>query len=264
MIRPSKFPRRCARLAVASVVGALLVGSLVGPQDDAQAAVPVGSPTFSDPTTIDNAFFPFQSGAVSVYAGRSRGDAVTIVVRHTAETRAFDWNATTVECRVLEELVFEGGVVTGTEQLFVAQADDGSVWTFGEVEDDDPTDDGGNDAEESGGWIVGSLASGDPEGVTVTNAPALLMPATPERGDRWMVSDAPPHHLVELRIRSDDARARTRAGRFRDCLRVVEADLPDDTREQLWFAPGVGLVRSKGRRERVSLRASSLVPRSRR
>ncbi len=247
--------RRRHGLAVITVlalaIGAGSAASLADVSSDA--------PTFSLPTEISHTYAPFVPGTVKVFGGRSHGASVTIIESHSRATRSFTWNDSVVECSIVEEMVFHAGELMGQEQHFVAQADDGAVWSFGEIEDSDPNDDGGNDGKnEPGGWIVGQRAISDPIGISEGAEPALWMPAFPEAGDIWASENVQPDYLSTLYVRSTRSTARTSAGRFGDCLRISEHDVPASTHEWRWFAPGVGLVRSQQRGERVSLRATSL------
>jgi len=51
---------------------------------------------------------------------------------------------------------------------------------------------------------------------------------------------------------------RSPAGRLTGCLRVRRTDLPENTTLTLWYAPGVGLVQTRGEGERLTLRAGTL------
>lgn len=219
------------------------------------------SPSFSAPLDVSNRFVVFVPGAVKVFSGREGGEPVTLVQTQLRRTRAFDWQGTLVTCAILEDLKFLGGVPAGREEMYIAQADDGSVWSFGEVEDDEPDDDDADDEEEPGGWIVGARSASDPEDVVTGAQPALYMPADPQIGDEWMLEDAPPEFVKTSRVERTAARVSTGAGRHTECLRVLELDIPDGTTETRWFAPGAGLVGNRERGGRLALTASTIRPR---
>ena len=224
----------------------------------AQAAVPTSVPSFSAPLEIGNAYLPVVPGAVKVYAGREGRVPIVIVETHRTEPREFEWDGGTVECRVVEQLLFERGRLAGREQRYYAQSDDGAVWTFGEVEDDDPDDDDGDDADEPNGWVVGSRAPTDPQKVVEFGVPMLTMPAQPEAGDSWAFEDLPPELVSIRQVRDTGSTVRVPNGRYLDAVRVREEDVADDTRESLWFARGVGLVRTRAPRERLALQATTI------
>ncbi len=245
------------RLALGAVLAALLFGVRAS-APDAVAAPPQDTPVFSQPLEITNAVFPVIPGAVKVYSGRARGVPLMIVESHLLDTRTFPWAGGSVECRIIEELVFERGQYVASEQRYVAQADDGSVWTFGEVEDDDPHDDGGNDAKETGGWIVGQRAPSDPPDIATGAAPTMWMPSTPTVGDEWTAEEAPPSRLTLRSTTRTRATLRVPTGRYTDCVRIRETDVPDKSSEAFWHAPGLGIVKSRAGRERLSLQASTI------
>ena len=250
---PSLRVRAAALLgAVAAVVG-VAGSSARGP---AHAEGGSGAPAFSAPLDVRNAFLPVVPGSVKVYSGRERGTPITVVESHLAATRTFDWGGTPVECRIVERITFERGRPAETERSYLAQADDGSVWSFGEVEDSGG--DGGESAPDPGGWIVGQRAAGDPQSTVAGARPALAMPAAPQPGDRWSPSDSPPalvKHVVALTTR---ASVRGAAGRMDGVLRVRETDPSDGTHEVRAFAPGVGLVSTRAPRERIVLQAAAI------
>lgn len=248
---------RISRLAPAGLAGVLCAGLCPAP-DDARAQDPAGTPTFSRPLDVTNRLLPFVPGAVKVYSGREEGAAVTVVETHLRETRAFQWNEALVPCRVIESLTFKDGAPAGREQVFVAQSDDGAVWTFGEVENDDPDDDDGDDANEPDGWIVGRSNAEDPPGLVTGAEPAMMIPADPRQGDGWRPENAPPAYVKTSRAESTRATVTTGAGRHPGCLRVREVDEGDGTVEIRWFAPDLGVVECRERGARLVLRASTI------
>ena len=123
---------RLALLLAPWMVLALILGVAISP---AQAAVPSGPPTFSNPLDITNLYFPFQPGGLKVFNGLSDAVKTVVVDKYLTETRTFNWSGGVVECRVLEEVGFEGGKLVEISKNFFAQADDGTVYYFGEVVD---------------------------------------------------------------------------------------------------------------------------------
>lgn len=237
----------------------LAAGLALGPPGaSAQENVEAQPPSFSDPLRIDNQLAPFVVGAVKIYSGKEHGTAVTIVESFTLETRDFLFGDVPVSCRVIEEMKFEKGALVGREQVFLAQADDGAVWKFGEIEDDDPDDDDQDDEDEPGGWVVGLRLPSDAPDVLETPSPSLFMPANPRPRQTWRTEDIPPELLTEVTVLSVRAGVRLSGGRYRDCLRLLERDEDDGTTERRWFAPGIGFVRSRSRGERLTLQATTI------
>lgn len=243
----------------ASAVLLLFAGwSLRGDGRAAAAQEAVETPVFSTPLEITNEFAPFVPGAVTVYAGTERGVPTLRVVTHSKETRDFVWNGAVVSCRIVDELQFRRGVASGHELTFLAQSDDGAVWAFGDVEDSDPTDDGGDDKSDPGGWIVGHRAATDPATMIVGAAPAVFMPARPSVGDAWTSEASPPTFVMRSSVLAANDTVRGAGGRQRGCLRVRRVDVPQKTALTMWFAPGAGLVQTRGEGERMNLRASTI------
>lgn len=246
------------------VVAALAAATLVGVGGiDARGDVPTGAPSFGDPLSIDNTFFPVSPGTIQVYLGRENGRRITVVVSHLLETREFVLDGNVVTCRVVQEHKFESGRLIAEQLSFFAQADDGAVWSFGETEDDDADDDDDeedddDDEDEPGGWVVGAVMPTDPIDTVSVTAPALVMPASPSDGDVWLSEDAGPGQTQQVSVRSTKATARIRGARFRSSVRVKETVPGERAGETKWYAPGVGFVRERGDGVRMRLNASTL------
>src|SRR5213594_4290066 len=115
------------------VLMATLVARLVISLKTAQAEVPSGPPTFSHPLNINNPFFPFQPGGLKVYAGRAGGTKTKAIEHYLTATRTFSLNGQNVRCRILVEEAYEDGALVERSFNYFAQADDGTVYYFGEV-----------------------------------------------------------------------------------------------------------------------------------
>jgi hypothetical protein len=249
--------------APAALLAALAgIGGAPGgvPLRAAAAALPVGVPVFSNPLDFDNEHFPCVPGAFKVYAGREGADPLTVVEMHLPETRTFDWKGTPVECRTIRESTFEEGAYSEISTAWFAQADDGSVYAFGEVSIENPQGEPPDDPqdEEDYGWVVGALAPGDPEGTAVSADPFLFMPASPAVGDSWKPEDLPPVVDETVEVVRAGVRRFVRAGRFPDCIAVRERSGKHPGSEMKWYAPRIGLVEGRGRTERIALRATTL------
>lgn len=245
----------------AALVGAAIVACGVQIEPPvARAQDAAGPPAFTTPLAITNDLLPFVVGAVKVYAGTERGVPVTLLERHLDETRDFAWNGGTVSCRVVETLEFRRGTEEARQRVYVAQADDGSVWAFGET-DEDTDEIEEEDDDDPGGWLVGARAPTDPADAVEGAMPGLLMPPAPQRGDEWTAEDAQPVFFKTHRVLAERDVVPTGAGRLTGCLRVRETDVPDESTEIRWYAPGVGLVRTREPGEQVALRASTIRPR---
>lgn len=261
-----------ATLVAAATLASLALGESAGvapPLPRAAASVPVGLPSFGDPLAIDNAWCPFHPGGVKVYRGFEGTARVTVLEQHLPATRSFEWGGGTVECRTVRESKFEAGACTEISLSWFAQADDGSVWYFGEIAeplpplpgepDPDPDDEPGD--TESDGWVVGLAAEDDPPGTASATDPFLFMPANPERGDTWKPEDLPGVVDETDRVVRAGVPIRTAAGRFPGCIEIRQTTVLDPGYETKWYAPGVGVVRQRGRGETLALQASTLLRR---
>lgn len=247
--------RVCARAAAAAALAmALGVGESPAP---AVASVPAGTPQFTDPLDIDNPWFPFVTGAVKVFGGRSGRNRTDVVDLYLPGTRDFAFGGGTVSCRIVQETEFEGGELTEVSTNYFAQSDDGAVWYFGETVDEFED---GEVVGHGGSWLVGGPATSDPEETMTVASPGLFMPGVPEVGDEFRPEDLPDGSVEIGTVRRTARRVRVPAGRFAGCVEVREHHLPDDEFETKWYAPGVGVIRAKGHREILVLEASTLAP----
>jgi hypothetical protein len=220
----------------------------------ARASVPAGPPVFSNPTVFTNPFFPFQAGGFRVFSGRSEGEAIVLLDVFSSETRDFSWGGGTVTCVVIQETEFEGGQLVEITKNYFAQANDGSVYYFGETVDDYED---GVITGHGGGWLVGGPTGDDPPETQSVVDPALFMPANPEEGDEWMPEDVPdgPQEL-DLLTRAD-VKVKVPTGRYEGCIEVLETDVADDASEKKWYAPGIGVCKGKQKGENFALVATT-------
>jgi hypothetical protein len=218
--------------------------------------VPGGTPTFTDPLNMTNTYMPFQLNGVKVFQGSDHGAKTVVVDQYLAETRNFNWNGTTVECRVLREVAFEKGELVEISDNYFAQADDGTVYYFGEVvenyEDGVVTD---ND----GSWLVGGpTLPTDPADAGNDTDPTVFMPANPEVGDVFKPEDLPGVVDETAEVVDVDVRVKVPAGRYEDAIKVQETSALEPGTTFKWYAPGVGVVMEKAKRERLDLISSTL------
>lgn len=235
------------------------LAAVVGVPPASAFSVPVGPPVFTTPLTVDNAFFPFTPGAVNVFTGKKEGKANVIVDIFLADTRSFITGASgTVECHELQETEFLGGQLIEISHNFFGQADDGSVYYFGETVD---VYEAGAVTSHEGSWLVGGpTQQGDPVETVSATDPGLFMPATPEVGDSYMPEDAAPAAQEQDTVESVTVTQKTPAGKFTGVLRVHEFGALDGDVETKWYAAGQGVIRAKAKGEESKLAATSLPP----
>jgi hypothetical protein len=211
------------------------------------ASVPDGPPVFSNPLAITNSYNPFVPGRIKHFRtqqGHTDAEALDVYL-HT--TRTFAWSGTMVPCRILEEHAFEDGELVEISRNYFAQADDGTVYYFGEVVDNYED---GSIANHDGSWLVGGpTAPSDPAEVANAPDPAVFMPGNPEVGDVFKPEDLFPFVDESDEVVKVGRTVRVPAGHFRNCIEIRETTMLSDSVETKWYAPGVGVVKVKERAE---------------
>ena len=188
--------------------------------------VDVVAPTFSDPTTITNPLFPISDLHSAVLNGGVDGKAF-----HTgdhAPSRDEDHRVDQgqrAETRVSQYVAFLDGRIEEVALDYYAQADDGSVWYFGE---DVFNYEDGHIADTDGTWLAGK------EG-----PPAMIMPGEPQVGDVYRPENVPGLVFEEVTVKAVDQQVAGPRGRVEGA--IVAGELHQDgSRESKTFAPGYG------------------------
>ena len=223
----------------------------------AGAVVPSGTPTFSNPLNITNSYHPFQPGGVKVFQGSDGRAKLTGLHLYLTETRSFNWNGTTVLCRVLREIGFENGQLVEISDNYFAQADDGTVYYFGEVVDNYED---GVVVDNNGSWLVGGpTLPSDPPTTANDNNPTVFMPANPEVGDVFKPEDLLPVVDETATVVRVGVKIKVPAGAYEDAIIIEETSSLESGTTAKWYAPGVGVVMEKAKREQLNLISSTLV-----
>lgn len=238
MLRPTL--RRGGHVARLSAIAVGLMVVLAGctasatiPQPDtgdlpvapAEARVDLAMPTFSNPTEITNPLFPVSDQASVLLVGDVDGEAFRTEVTLLPEPRIIDWDGQQVEVLVSQYVAYLGGRLHEVAYDFYAQADDGSVWYFGE---DVYNFADGAIANTHGTWLAG------------TDGPAaMIMPADPEVGDVYRPENAPGLVFEEVTVQSVDETLDGPFGPISDGLLVQELHMDGGT-EAKNFAPAYG------------------------
>jgi len=235
---------------------ALLVGftsSIVA----VRATVPSGPPVFSNPLNINNTFFPFQPGGRKVYAGSDHGTKTGSIDNYLSTTRTFNLNGNNVPCHILLEEGYENGELVERSFNYFAQADDGTVYYFGEVVN---IFDGGVVVSHEGSWLVGGPTQpADPPDAGAASKPGLFMPANPELGDIFKQEDLFPIVDETDTIVGVNLDVIVPAGKYDGAIQVKETSRLDAGAELKWYAPGVGVTKVQTKGETLRLEASTLV-----
>ncbi len=189
------------------------------------ARIDLEEPTFSDPTNITNPLFPISALTQVVQVG-SEGD---VALRHEItllpQTKTIDWNGQQVETVVSQSMAYGDGRVLEVATDFFAQADDGSVWYFGE--DVANYVDGVLDNTD-GTWLAGK-----------DGPPGMIMPADPHVGDVYRPENIPGFVFEEVTVKSVTETVDGPQGRVEGAM-LVEELLMDGVLEDKIFAPGYG------------------------
>ena len=182
-------------------------------------------PTFSDPTNITNPMFPVSRQASVLMLGHVDGEPFRSEVMLLPETRIVEWEGERVEVAVSQYNAFLDGRIEEIAYDLYAQADDGSVWYFGEDVFDFRD---GTIVVTEGTWLAGR-----------DGPAAMIMPGDPQPGDVYRTENAPGFVFEEVTVRSVSERVRGPLGPIDGSM--VASELHDDgTTERKLFAPGYG------------------------
>jgi hypothetical protein len=242
-----------AALAGAVLVAALAVGVLRGGADassssatipqatDAELAaagldelplaepserVDLAAPTFSNPTEITNPLFPISELPSAILSGRVDGKDFKTETTLLPQPRILAGpNGRQVATLVSQYVAYLDGRIEEVALDHYAQADDGSVWYFGE---DVFNYEDGSIADTEGTWLAGE-----------DGPPAMIMPAEPHVGDVYRSENIPGLVFEEVRISAVDRTVAGPHGPVRGA--VIASELHSDgLREDKTFAPGYG------------------------
>jgi len=182
-------------------------------------------PTFSDPTDITNPLFPVSQQESVLLLGRVDGKAFRTEVTLLPDPRIIEWQGRQVEALVSQYVAYLDGRIHEVAYDFYAQADDGSVWYFGE---DVFNFEDGAIVDTHGTWIAGK-----------DGPAAMIMPADPTVGDVYRPENIPGFVFEEVTVKSVDQSLEGPLGPVEGGLVVEELHM-DNTREDKTFAPGYG------------------------
>jgi hypothetical protein len=183
-------------------------------------------PTFSHPTAVTNPLFPVSMQHSVLMLGQVDGKPFRTEVTLLPDTRLIKWEGQTVETLVSQYVAYLDGRIHEIADDLYAQADDGSVWYFGE---DVSNFDDGVIVDTEGTWHAGE------EGPA-----AMIMPAEPKVGDVHRTENIPGLVFEEVTVKAVDQTLDGPVGPIAGGLIVEEYHLLDNSREEKTFAPGYG------------------------
>jgi hypothetical protein len=217
-------------------------------------------PTFTNPLNITNPLRVFQPGGVKVYSGKKNNQLSVLVDLYLTTTRTFQWNAVSIPCHMIQETEFTGGVLTEISTNFSAQADDGTVYYFGELVDGYTN--GVLDGTHDGSWLVGGATLPTDPAVTFNSPkPGVFMAANPMVGDHFKPEDLAGFLDETDTITGTGLTVKTPAGKFTNAVSILETSIlpgegPGETK---WYVPGIGVIKGRTKGESFNLLSSSLL-----
>jgi hypothetical protein len=183
-----------------------------------------------------NLFFSLKPGYQLYLAGDDRGESVELFITVLDETLdielEIDDEIKRVRTRVIEEREFKDGELFEISRNYYAMCrTTGSVFYFGEdvcfYEDDECV-------STDGSWLAGESGA----------TPGIIMPGTFLLGARYYQEQAPGIALDRAEHVEMDVEIELPAGRFEDCVVVLESSAIEPNAEsEKVYAPGVGLVK---------------------
>ncbi|HEU0248185.1 MAG TPA: hypothetical protein VFR38_13975 [Gaiellaceae bacterium] len=217
--RRATIPQPTAAQLEAAYLGKLPVAS-------ESKRVDVVAPTFSDPTTITNPLFPISDLHSVVLNGRVDGMPFHTETTLLPETRIIEWTeGQQVETRISQYVAYLDGRIEEVALDYYAQADDGSVWYFGE---DVFNYEDGHVADTDGTWLAGK-----------DGPPAMIMPGDPHVGDVYRPENVPGLVFEEVTVKAVNKQVAGPRGPVEGA--IVAGELHQDgSRESKTFAPGYG------------------------
>jgi hypothetical protein len=187
---------------------------------------------FSDPTTVDNQWFPLKPGTQLTYEGSAIADDGKIARKVVFTVTDLTKTISGVRAVVGWDRDYNDGRLVEPELVFFAQDDDGNVWTLGQYPEEH--EDGKFVAVPA--WIVGL------EGAKA----GLVMRAAPRPGTSDYSQGLGPavEYADRAKVRKLGERTCVPTGCYEDVLVTEEWDQADPAARQLkYYANGVGNVR---------------------
>ena len=220
--------------SAASTAAAGEGGSKMIPQPPISGDIPVAPesarvdlriPTFSDPTNVTNPLFPVSKQESVLMVGHVDGKPFRTEVTLLPETRIIEWQGKRIETLVSQYMAYLDGRIQEVAYDLYAQADDGSVWYFGEDVAD--FEDGAIVTKE-GTWIAGK-----------DGPAAMIMPADPKVGDAYRTENTPGIAFEEVTVKAVGKTLDGPLGPVKGGLLAEELHMDGKTEGKI-FAPGYG------------------------
>jgi hypothetical protein len=183
------------------------------------------TPVFSRPTEITNPLVPVAAVAQSLQLGTVDGEPFRAEVTLLPGTKSITWNGWQVPTRIHQYVAYSSGRILEVALDWYAQADDGSVWYFGE---DVFNYEDGVVADTHGTWLAGK-----------DGPPSMTMPADPSPGQVYRPENIPKLVFEQVTVKSTGQTVPGPRGPVDGALVISELHLDGKT-EAKSFAPGYG------------------------
>lgn len=187
--------------------------------------VDLDPPSFSNPTNVTNPLFPISELHSAVLLGSIGGEPFRTETTLLNYTKTIDLGGEEIDVLVSQYMALLGGRIEEIALDWYGQADDGSVWYFG---------------ENVFNYENGVLADVDGTWVTCEDGPAaMIMPANPQVDDVYRPENSYPIVFEEVIVTSVGQTVNGPTGSVTGAITVEELHM-DGTREDKTFAPGYG------------------------
>jgi hypothetical protein len=179
-----------------------------------------------------NPYFVLQPGHQLTLEGEDEGLALRVVITVLDETRGIVVPGIgLVTTRVVEEREWENEeLIERSLNFFAVCAPTNDVYYFGETVDIFEPD---GSVSHEGAWLAGKGGA----------APGIIMPGTFLLGSRYYQELAAGIALDRAEHVESGLAAKTDAGNFKDCVRIIETSpLEPGSESEKVYCPGIGLV----------------------
>jgi hypothetical protein len=190
------------------------------------------APAFSRPTEVTNPLFPISNLHSVVLNGKVAGKPFRTETTLLPKTRIVEWtDGQCVRTLVSQYTAYLGGRLDEVALDYYAQADDGSVWYFGE---DVFNYVNGLVADMADAWLSGK-----------DGPAAMIMPGNPQLGAAFRAENIPGRVFEEVTVKALGRTVRGPRGSVDGAMVAHELHSDGHTSDKL-FAPGYGEFRTAG------------------
>lgn len=189
------------------------------------ARVDLTQPTFSNPTVINNPLFPVSTVDQTLLVGHIGPAAFRVSYTLLPGTTPITWKGQTIQTRTVQYVAYEDRHIVEYALDWYAQADDGSVWYFG---------------EDVFSYEDGALASRDGTWLVERDGPlAMIMPAKPEVGNVYRVENIPARVFEEVTVTDIATTLEGPSGQITNGMTGEQLHMNASYSDKI-FAPGYG------------------------